>query len=114
MQLYAQRRLDDGREAAFLAGQNALPSDQRRQVLDDLENAGALRPGTDAPVARAYVQVRAGADEEAAGLARGAVEREPENHVTWAALAEALEEIDPAGAREAADRARRLNPPVSP
>ena len=114
VQLYAQRRLDDGRETAFLAGQSALEPDERRRVLDDLETAGALRPGTDALVARAYVQLRAGEAVEAARLARRAVEREPDNHVPWTALAESLRHADPAGARRAAERSRRLNPPVSP
>ncbi len=113
-ELYAQTRLDRGRDAAFLAGQTALPPDRRQSVLDDLEAAGSLRPGTDALVARAYVQLRAGAPGEAAGLARRAVEREPDNHVTWTALAATLRDTDPAGARRAIERARRLKPPVEP
>lgn len=114
VQLYAERRLEAGRETAFLAGRTPLAPDLRRQVLNDLESAGALRPGTDALVARVYVWLRAGDEAEATSLAVRAVSREPDNYVTWSALAESLRETDPAGSSRATERARRLNPPAPP
>lgn len=50
----------------------------------------------------------------AARVLREATAREPDNFSAWAGLARALSGSDPAGAREAAARARALNPRYPP
>jgi hypothetical protein len=110
LELYADRRVQSGREPAFAAGDRALPPAERRQVLADLRAGGRFRPGTDAILTRALVQLRAGRTADAERLARQALAREPRNHEAWSALAASLGDRDPAASRRAARRARELNP----
>ena len=113
VELRAQRLLEGARDSAGDAGQRALSPDQRRDVLADLESAGRLRPGTDALVLRARIEVKAGRFEQAVALARRAVAKEPESYLAWAVLTYVLiADGDHAAARQALERAKQLNPLV--
>ena len=94
----------------FLAGEHGIPPARRAHVLDDLRSGQRLHPGTDALLARALVELRAGHAAEGERLARSATEREPRNWEAWRALAASLQGRDDAAAERAVRRARRLNP----
>jgi hypothetical protein len=110
LQLYAHERLQAAQVPTFLAGQRPLEPGLRSQVLEDLDAAEPLRPGTDALVTESLVRLRAGDDAGAERLARRAVEREPRNFTARNALAVALRDRAPAAADREARRARELNP----
>jgi predicted Zn-dependent protease len=77
-----------------------------------LEDARRARPDGDILPRLAGLELTAGRPERAAALVRPLVHREPENLPAWTILAFALEDSDPAGAREAQSRRRELAPPV--
>jgi Tfp pilus assembly protein PilF len=110
LELHSEHRLQRGKAAAFAAGQHALPPDRRAGVLDDLRAGQRLHPGTDALLARALVELRAGNAADAERLARTATKREPRNWEAWRALAATLQGRDDAASRAASQRARSLNP----
>jgi hypothetical protein len=110
LELHSEHRLQQGKAAAFAAGQHALAPDRRARVLDDLRAGQRLHPGTEALLTRALVQLRAGHAAEGERLARDAPRREPLNWEAWRALAAALQGRDDAASRAAARRARGLNP----
>jgi len=56
------------------------------------------------------VLLAAGRREQAVGLARESVRREPESFVGWVALGLTLRDRDPVGSRAALARAKALNP----
>jgi Flp pilus assembly protein TadD len=110
LELYADKRVEAGRGPAFEARGRALPPKLAEQVLADLRAGGRFRPGTDALLTEALVELRAGRAGEAERDARRALEREPRNHQAWSALGASLSRRDPPAARRAARRARELNP----
>lgn len=77
------------------------------EVIGECHGSGRL-------VDSAAALLQVGDREAAERLAREAVRREPESFTAWAALAGVLRQADPAGAREAAERARELNPRWQP
>ena len=79
-------------------------------MLADLRAAERLRPGTQAILPAALVQLRAGEAGDAERLARRAVEREPRNAVAWRILATILAGRDRAAATHARVRAAALDP----
>jgi Flp pilus assembly protein TadD len=110
LELHSEHRLQRGKAAVFLSGQHALPQARRARVLADLRAGERLHPGTEALLARALVQLRAGHPAEAERLARSATEREPRNWEAWRALGASLQGRDDAAAERAVRHARRLNP----
>jgi hypothetical protein len=110
LELRSETRLQAGRSAAYVAGARSLAAGKRPRVLADLRAGESLHPGTDALLAEALVELRAGHAAAAERPARRAVRREPRNWEAWRALGAALEGRDDAGARRAAARARQLNP----
>ena len=114
-QLQAQWLLETARDDVATAPAGALDDDLRERALRDLRRAGARRPGTDALVLRAQVELRSGSHAAAARLAQDAVDREPQRFDAWVIVAAGLARSgDPAGARRALARARRLNPLYRP
>src|SRR4051812_15830195 len=77
LELHSEYRLQHGKAAADLSAQRGLSPAQRARVLDDLRAGQRLHPGTDALLARALVELRAGHDAEAERLAHRSIEREP-------------------------------------
>jgi Flp pilus assembly protein TadD len=69
-----------------------------------------LHPGTEALLGGALVELRAGRAADGERLARQATQREPRNWEAWRALAATLQGRDDAASRQAAQRARSLNP----
>ena len=92
-------------------GQPLTPAQVARSI-ELLEDARRARPDGDILPRLAGLELTAGRPERAAALVRPLVRREPENLPAWTILAFALEDSDPAGAREAQARRRELAPPV--
>jgi predicted Zn-dependent protease len=114
-QLHGQALLEHARDEVRTAPPGALDEGLRSRALRDLERAGSRRPGTDALVLRAQVELRAGRHPQAASLARELVDQEPDSFAGWVILAASLGRTgDPAGARRALARARELNPLYRP
>ena len=114
-QLQAQWLLENARDEVGAAPAGALDEDLRERALRDLERAGARRPGTDGLVLRAQVELRSGRHSAAARLAQDAVDQESQRFDGWVIVAAALARSgDPAGARRALARAKRLNPLYRP
>jgi Flp pilus assembly protein TadD len=110
LELHSEHRLQRGKVAVFLSGQHALPPARRAGVLADLRAGERLHPGTDALLARALVELRAGHAGQAERLARQATQLEPRNWEAWRALAASLQGRDNAAAERAVRRVRQLNP----
>jgi len=80
-------------------------------ILDDLDRASDLRPGTQALLAAAALDLRIGRYGAAARVAAHATRREPDNFSAWATLGVAQRAAGHvAVARAAFARARELNP----
>ncbi len=109
-ELHYEDRLDAGQKAVFAAGTHAIPPARRAAVLADLRAGRRLHPGTQALLAEALVDLRAGHAAPAERLARRAVDREPRNWDAWRALAGTLRGRDDAAADRAIRRVRALNP----
>jgi predicted Zn-dependent protease len=89
-----------------------LTEGQVARSIELLEDARRARPDGDILPRLAGLELTAGRADRAAALVRPLVRREPENLPAWTILAFALEDSDPAGAREAQARRRELAPPV--
>jgi hypothetical protein len=89
-----------------------LTPDQVARSIELLDDARRARPDGDILPRLAGLERIAGRADRAAALVRPLVRREPENLPAWTILAFALQETDPAGAREAQRRRRELAPPV--
>lgn len=107
--IFAHRRADavtcdSSRTALFSAGlRHAAPADLVRDVI------GTCRDPEKIAVAAAGVRA-SGHPDVAAAMARKAIAAGPREFAAWAALSQALQRDDPAGAARAARRAEALNP----
>lgn len=109
-QLCAQVLIEDAHESVRTAPPGPLATATRDQALSDLERARSLRPGTEADVVGAQVELRAGRHQDTARLARRVVADEPESFEGWLLLGAALSQVEPESAESALARARELNP----
>jgi hypothetical protein len=111
--VFAQRRSDAAaceraRTALFSAGlKGEAPATVVRELTDTCRDPETIA------VAAAGVTA-AGHPGAAAGLARTAVRRGPDEFASWAALAGALQGSDPAASARAGRRAHELNPRWTP
>lgn len=107
-ELVAESRYQDARtEVLSLRGR--VPPERRAGLDADLRSARGVRPGTEATIVLAGIVAGGGDLEGARGLARGAIDREPDNPSAWILLARLLPAGSP-GQRKADARARALNP----
>ncbi len=113
--LVALERAEDGCtdsvKAMFVALRDRVPEPQLNVTVEDVEDDCA---GSSRLVDSGAVLFREGYAEQAAGVLREAVEREPDSFSAWAGLASVLRASDPAASSEAAVRARELNAFYSP
>jgi len=108
LQLSAEKRLKDSRDTV-----NAVleRGDRRREeAIRTLVDVSQVQPGTEALLLASQSRSSRQQDREGAGLARRAVNREPDNFAAWVTLAVALKDIDRPAALDALERAGRLNP----
>jgi hypothetical protein len=102
----SEERCTDSVKEMFFALRDRAPEPRLDATVADIEDDC---PGSSRLVDSGAVLFREGYAEQAAGVLREAVDREPESFSAWAGLASVLEDADPAGASEAAARARELN-----
>ena len=102
----SEDRCTDSVKAMFVALRDRVPEPQLDSTVEDVEGDCA---GSSRLVDSGAVLFQEGHPEQAADVLREAVAREPQSFSAWAGLATVLEESDPAGASEAAARARELN-----
>jgi hypothetical protein len=102
----SEERCTDSVKEMFFALRERAPEPRLNATVADIEDDC---PGSSRLVDSGAVLFQEGYPEQAAGILRVAVDREPESFSAWAGLASVLAETDPAGASEAAARARKLN-----
>jgi Flp pilus assembly protein TadD len=101
--------------AAVATSFRAPPAQREASLLHDLERASDLRPGTQALIAAATLEVRLGHPRAGARFAERATRREADNFSAWSTLGVALGAAGDASAAKAAyARARELNPRFVP
>lgn len=105
------RAEEQARDIRPAPGERLTDAEVARSI-ELLEDARRARPDGDILPRLAGLELTAGRPERAVALVRPLVRREPENLPAWTILAFALEDSDPAGAREAQRRRRELAPPV--
>jgi hypothetical protein len=101
-------------ERATEIAQSSRAQDEIGRAVSDYGAASFLNPDTGPDVGHAFalqVQRRA---PEAVAAAEDVVRREPENLTAWRLLSVLTVELDPARSRQAAARARALDPLGSP
>jgi len=101
-------------ERATAIAQSSRAQDEIGRAVSDYGAASFLNPDTGPDVGHAFalqVQRRA---PEAVAAAEDVVRREPENLTAWRLLSVLTVELDPARSRQAAARARALDPLGSP
>ena len=97
-------------ERATEIAQSSRAQDEIGRAVSDYGAASFLNPDTGPDVGHAFalqVQRRA---PEAVAAAEDVVRREPENLTAWRLLSVLTVELDPARSRQAAARARELDP----
>ena len=108
--LVALERAEDGCtdsvKAMFVALRDRVPEPQLNVTVEDVEDDCA---GSSRLVDSGAVLFQEGHPEQAAGVLREAVEREPDSFSAWAGLASVLKNSDPEASSRAAARARALN-----
>lgn len=107
-ELTAERKTAHAR-TEILQARSDLPRERIAPVLGDLRSAQDARPGTEAGLLITGVEFRAGREEAALAAARAAARREPDNFAAQSALARLAPPGSPE-AKQAARRARELNP----
>ena len=108
VQLRAHDLLTNAAETAAQPNASQAVVDQR---LDDLKKVEDLRPGSQAALAAAALNLRTNRRPAAVDAARRATRREPKNFSAWVTLAVALGNTgDLAGRRAAFAKAHALNP----
>jgi predicted Zn-dependent protease len=96
-----------------LAGLPAATPAQVNEAERLLGRAGLLDPDTRPLLVRGALLAANGRPREGRALVERAVRREPNNVLAWGVLAGVTRQFDPARSREAEERRRELNPPVS-
>lgn len=108
LQLSAEKRLKDSRDTVNEVLKRGDP--RREDAIRTLVDVSRVQPGTEALLLASTSRSSRQQNRAGAALARQAVEREPDNFVTWLTLGFALKDIDRRAALDALERARRLNP----
>lgn len=108
VELRAHDLLANAAETAAQPNPSQAVVDKR---LDDLKKVDDLRPGSQAALAAAALDLRTNRRPAAVGAARRASRSEPKNFSAWVTLAVALGNVgDKAGRDAAFARAHELNP----
>ena len=101
-------------ERATEIAQSSRAQDEIGRAVSDYGAASFLNPDTGADVGHAFAQQVQRRAPEAVAAAEDVVRREPENLTAWRLLSVLTVELDPARSRQAAARARALDPLGSP
>jgi hypothetical protein len=105
---------DENRATTLIDSSGTPSAATTSRILHLLDAAGTLNPDQDIALLRSQAQSRGGHDRAAVLTALGVTRAEPLNIDAWTVLAFAAQSVDPAQARLARARQRRLAPPVPP
>jgi len=97
-------------ERATEITQSPRAKDEIGRAVSDYRAAGFLNPDTGPDVGRAFALQVQRRPREAIAAAEEVVRREPENVTAWRLLSALTVELNPARSRQAAARARALDP----
>lgn len=108
VQLRGHDLLADG---TALAPQPKLRAAQVKSAIADLDGAQKVRPGTQALMLKAGLELRTAQYRAASAAAKEATAKEPRNFATWVTYGLARRAVgDEAGAKQAFARSKALNP----
>lgn len=103
---------DTAGAGATISRLSALTPAESAHAASLLDTARTLNPDRQVDLLRAELRLHHRDPRGAAAILRAIVRDEPDNVAAWDVLSATLQRIDPAGARAADARLRRLVPPV--
>lgn len=103
-------RLENEAADALGSSPDTAPPARLAEARDAYRRAAELNPDTGPEVREAGIANFRGRPREALAVLRRVVDREPENFDAWLLIASAADDVDPALAARARERARELNP----